>query len=110
MNDWVHDAVGYLLTVLGTCVVALIGWLSWLTVELINRGEKVAKLEARIDDMPEKLREIRSVLEVMRTEAHDRAEGVYKHVEAVRRELMDEIKDGDRRSGEDRRQNEERHR
>lgn len=91
--DWLHgasrDIFSWILGIFGAV-------LAWLFYTVIKRGEQIAAMQQRLEDFPTKLGRLEELLETMRAEAESRGDKIYAHVDQLRRELMAEIRDGDR--------------
>jgi cell division protein FtsB len=92
--EWWHDVFKVALSsVLGLFGMAI----AWVMATVIRNRERIAVLENSLESLPKQVGELKQIIEDMRDERREDARQLYERVEAVRKELRDDIKDGDRR-------------
>lgn len=90
LTDWLRDVSLWLLAALGSALAVLFRYHYQLAA-------RVAMLEKSVDDIPGDLEEIKHAVAEMRREGRERAKALYAHIDAVRKELKSDMRDGDQR-------------
>jgi uncharacterized coiled-coil protein SlyX len=93
VGDWllerVADLFGWFITVSGAFV-------AWVVLRVHTLGARISMLEQTVENLPASLAELKQMLKEQNKEASASREKMYKHIDAVRRELKKDIQDGDR--------------
>jgi cell division protein FtsB len=86
--DWLRDALGYVLAAVGA-------WVAYVTARLHKQSERVAVLERTVTEiagsLPGKFDELKESLDEMRAENTEGRRELYRHIDAVRKELKEDI-------------------
>jgi hypothetical protein len=88
--DALQDLVAWAVT---ATILAFATWVGWVTKTVNGNKTRLAVLEAAVGTLPKQLEELKDTLADMREEASNGRERLYRHVDNVRKELRDDIKE-----------------